>query len=82
MGFIKFILITVLVFWLIRNIGGYLLKSWLGKVMKQQQGFSDNSSREQSKHPEGEIFITKTKDEGPAKSDAVGGDYVDFEEVD
>lgn len=58
-----------------------MFKSWLRKAMKQQ-GFTNESKQNQSRYKEGEVFISKNKKSGPAKSDVVGGDYVDFEEVD
>lgn len=78
----KFIFITILIFWLIRRFGGFFLKSWFTKQMSKQQS-GDSYQREEQKRPEGDIFISKNKSSGgPSQSDSVGGDYVDFEEVD
>ena len=48
----------------------------------KQQGFTNDSKQQNSQHQEGDIFISKNKKSEPSRSDAVGGDYVDFEELD
>ena len=78
----KFIFITILIIWLIRRFGGFVLKSWFTKQMTKQQA-GNSFEREEQRRPDGDVFISKNKtSNGQSKSDAIGGDYVDFEEVD
>ena len=50
-------------------------------MTKQQSGGAYES--EQQRRPDGDVFISKNKSsDKPSKSDSIGGDYVDFEEVD
>lgn len=50
-------------------------------VKNQAQGDS-GSNNGQSRQKEGDIFISKNKPNSAAKSDKIGGEYVDYEEVD
>ncbi|MHC1689433.1 MAG: hypothetical protein AB9833_01195 [Bacteroidales bacterium] len=79
-GFITFIAVTVIIFWLIARLGPLLLRWWIkkkfGKFMDpNQSGFSDsNTIRE-----EGETIISGNKPREKVVDDSVG-EYVDYEE--
>ena len=79
-GFITFIAITVIVFWLIARLGPLLFRWWikknLGKFMNPNQTeFSDfNTTRK-----EGETIISDNKPKEKVVDDSVG-EYVDYEE--
>ena len=79
-GFITFIAVTVIIFWLIARLGPLLLRWWIkkkfGKFMDpNQSGFSDsNTIRE-----EGEITISGNRPTEKVVDNSVG-EYVDYEE--
>ncbi len=87
MGFLKFIMITLLVLWLIRIIlrlvFPLMLRNIFGKMQQQQQQQSasgGNASREPKK-PEGSISIDYMPPiPKPGNADKLG-DFVDYEEV-
>jgi len=80
MAFIKFIIIAVGVYyllkWIIKAIFPFLVQKTFTKMQEQA-----NKQQQQTKK-EGEVTIEKTSDKtgNPHKKDV--GDYVDFEEVD
>ncbi len=87
----KFIIITIIVVYLIRKVGGYFLRLFLGKQMEafqqqQKQQFSQfqQQQRQQQNHREGEIhvdYVPKQKTTTKKSSDFNGGEYIDYEEV-
>lgn len=82
-GFLKFILITVLILWLFKKLGGFLLRVWVNRVTKRPDYQQYNESRTNSKNikrEEGEIFISKKKSPKDSQTDGMG-DFVDYEEI-
>ena len=76
---LKFILWGFIILWVIRKVGGFFLKMRVESFVKNQQQQSSDQHRTKN---EGDIFISKNKSTGTAKSDQIGGEYVDYEEVD
>ncbi len=60
-----------------------MLKSWVVKSVNQQQKRAQNYQEEKQyqKQRTGDVFITKNQSSKDVKSDKIGGEYVDFEEV-
>jgi hypothetical protein len=81
---LKFIIWTIIILWLLRQVAGFFFRSWFESAVKEQQKRTQEYYNQQSgynKKREGEIsFINKTPSK-ESKSDKIGGDYVDFEEV-
>lgn len=77
---LKTLLYIVIILWILRRIGGFFFKlkveDFVKKQQEQAQGFSQKAKRNT-----GDIFISK-KDSGISKSDKIGGEYVDYEEID
>jgi hypothetical protein len=78
MVFIKFLLIFLAVFYLLRLVGRWLLGSWIRSVQRQY-GQAQGASREK-KMREGDVKVSGTVT-GNRKVNEKIGDYVDFEEV-
>ncbi|HHC79598.1 MAG TPA: DUF4834 family protein [Flavobacteriia bacterium] len=83
-GFLRTILILVLIYYAVKIIGKYvfpvILKNMMRNVEKKfNQQQQENVSREQSVK-EGETIIDKTPGQTKKSSDDVG-EYVDYEEV-
>jgi hypothetical protein len=83
-GFLRTILIIILIYYGIQFVGKYILPIFLKKMVrnfedkvKQQQGYQ--APPEQTK--EGETIIDK-KPPPPKESSKKVGEYIDFEEVD
>lgn len=84
MGFLKFIMITILVLWLIRMIirlvFPLMLRNIFGK-MQQQAHHGGGHSQQRPQKPEGSISIDYMPPQPkPGNPDKLG-DFVDYEEV-
>jgi hypothetical protein len=81
MGFLKFLMITILVFWLIRIIlrlvFPLMLKSIFGKMQRQANG----GASPRPKKPEGSISIDYMPPQPKQGNADKLGDFVDYEEV-
>lgn len=76
-AFARFLLILFIVFFIIRVVTRYFLKSYFTKM---QRNFEDQQSQYQNKK-EGDVTLNaKTTKGKKVNNDA--GDYVDYEEVD
>jgi len=84
MGFLKFIMITIMVLWLIRMIirlvFPLLLRNIFGK-MQQQANHGGGHSRPQPQKPEGSISIDYMPPQPKPGNPDKMGDFVDYEEV-
>ena len=79
-GFVTFIVVTVIIFWLIARLGLLLLRWWIKKKFGQfmgpnQSGFSDSNTIRK----EGETIISDNKPREKVVDNSVG-EYVDYEE--
>ena len=83
MGFLKWLIITVVILWLFRKFGGFLFKRWV-KNVTQRPGYQqyDNARRgsKNVERKEGEVYISKKTPPKDSQTDGLG-DFVDFEEV-
>ena len=86
MGFLKFIMITILILWLIkiifRLVFPMILKNIFGKMQQQANGGAYTRPADaQPKKPEGAISIDYMPPQPkPGNADKLG-DFVDYEEV-
>jgi hypothetical protein len=88
MAFLKFLMITILVLWLIRIIlrlvFPLMLRNIFGKMQQQQQQqqpFGGGNAPREPKKPEGSISIDyMPPPPKPGNADKLG-DFVDYEEV-
>jgi hypothetical protein len=83
---LKFVLYAILILFILRKVGGFLFRSWVSKAVEEQQKYAQQRDYGQSRPNEerrnnGEIFISSDKSSKDAKSDKIGGDYVDYEEI-
>lgn len=89
MVFIKFLLITFVVLFLLGRIGRYLLgmlgRTASSRMQEEFQKRAQHSGQGPRKHhrPEGEIKIDHIPKEGGKRNsnDFEGGEYIDYEEV-
>ena len=51
MAFIKFVFVTILIFWLLGKIAKYVLKSFLAKQLQKMA--NQQQAHQQPKYPEG-----------------------------
>ena len=85
MGFLKFIMVTILVLWLIRMIirlvFPLMLRNIFGKMQQQAHNGGGGPSAQRPQKPEGSISIDYMPPQPkPGKPDKMG-DFVDYEEV-
>ena len=85
-SFLKFILITIFVFWLIGILGRVLFRAWVRRKQREYEQFMGGAQQRQqrqgghTRNNEGEVSIHRTA--APERTiDRSVGDYVDFEEV-
>jgi hypothetical protein len=82
---LKFIFYTIIILWILRRVGGFFFKSWIQSAMNEQQKRAQeqyNGQQNQGqKKREGDIFFTNKKSNKESRSDKIGGEYVDYEEV-
>lgn len=87
MALLKFILIFFLVLWLISRVGGFLIRIFLGNLVKQNKSqtftytYRDNGSGKKPKDGNVKIDFDPNKTDNPKDTDYQGGEYVDYEEV-
>jgi hypothetical protein len=80
-GFVRTLLIIVIIYYGIRLVSKYVLPLLLNKgVQKMQQKMQDQQRQQQTARPDGEVTIEKDK-EGNQNTTPNKGEYVDFEEV-
>ncbi len=82
MAFIKFVFVTILIFWLLGKIAKYVLKSFLAKQLQKMA--NQQQAHQQPKYPEGSIHIDSIPENNTSKrkyNSNKGGDYVDYEVV-
>ncbi|MEC9209144.1 MAG: DUF4834 family protein [Bacteroidota bacterium] len=82
MGFLKTILIIMLIYYGIKFLGRLLAPVLLKRFAKKMQDRFQQQYRDPQNQPqeEGKVTLEKTNTSPKTKSDDVG-DYVDFEEV-
>ena len=81
---LKFIFYTIIILWLVRKIGGFFFKSWFQSAINEQQKRAQEQyghQNGQKNKREGDIFFTNKKSNKESKSDKIGGEYVDYEEI-
>jgi hypothetical protein len=85
MGFIKFILITLLIMYIIRIIlrlvFPMVLRNMFNKVQQQAQNQAQGQSKQQNTKPEGSISIDYVPPSAKTGKTDKLGDFVDYEEV-
>ena len=84
MGFLRTILIIMLIYYGIKFLGRLLAPILLKRFTKKMQDRFQQQFNQQYQSPqpeEGKVTIEKTNTSTKTKSDDIG-DYVDFEEVD
>jgi hypothetical protein len=86
--FLKYVLTIILILYLLRTFGRFLIKGllWLVgrqlvKQMEKQQAEAGRRYTHAPTKPEGEITITKKKANDKRGVSDDDGEYVDFEEV-
>lgn len=80
----KILLILFILFYLFTKVGGYILKSVLGKMFSQHvnNGKTQYQRDSQYKQPvDGNVRIDHIPNEQKSSSGSKDGDYVDYEEV-
>ncbi len=86
MGFIRFILIVVLVYYVLKFLVRWLFPLWITRMANKMQDRMNNQQyqqREYQQKQEGKITIDKSnieKSTPQEKKDDVG-EYIDFEEI-
>ncbi len=82
MGAIRFIIILIIVWQLLKLAGRYLLPIFLKKSVEKMQNNMDERYRDATREqrPEGDVSIDKKPNSTSRLNDDVG-EYVDFEEV-
>ena len=73
---LRFLLILLIIFFLLRIFGRYLLKAYLKRM---QNNFSNKQQYSEQKR-EGDITVNK-KTQHKKKFKSSDGDYIDYEEV-
>ena len=81
MGVIKFILITLLVFYIIRVILRLIFPLVLRNLFSKAQQQATNQGRPQESRPEGDISIEYMPPQQKKGNTDKLGDFVDYEEV-
>ena len=82
MGFVKFILILVIVYYSLKLIGRYVLPWLLGRLIKKmqnQQGFYFGPGQQQATEPDGKVTVQYQRKEKTRQTSE--GEYVDYEEI-
>jgi hypothetical protein len=84
MVLIKFIFIGFCIYWLLKQVGRFLLSVVLpGYIKKKASQYSQPQQRQQKRPADGTVnidYVPDTADKGKPKTDK-GGDFVDYEEV-
>ena len=84
MGFIRFLLIFLAVFYGLQLIGRWLIKRWVRRVQQTQGQAQNQQSRgaqsRRRKMQEGDVEVSSTSAPRKQVNEKIG-DYVDFEEV-
>ena len=85
MGFLKFLFFVIVIYYILKLIGKYvmpyLLSVFIKKAQNQMMGNASNNAPPKNKKKEGEVSIDLTPQKSPKTSKGEIGDYVDFEEV-
>tara|TARA_R110000868_G_scaffold201175_1_gene448759 strand:+ start:806 stop:1063 length:258 start_codon:yes stop_codon:yes gene_type:complete len=84
MALIKFIFIGFCIFWLLKQVGRFLLSVVLpGYIKKKASQYNQPEQRQQKRPSNGNVnidYVPDTADRRRPKTDK-GGDFVDYEEV-
>ena len=81
---LKFLLIFFIIFYLVFKVGGFLVRLFLGNLVKQNRQQTYQYDTAQKKQPrDGNVHIDYIPEEGQDKEpkEYKGGDYIDYEEV-
>lgn len=83
--FLKFLFFVIVIYYLLKLIGRYVLPYLLSVFIKRAQdhmmGNASNNSNAKTSKKEGEVSIDSTPKKNNKASKESIGDYVDFEEV-
>lgn len=79
MGFLKFLLIVFIIFYVLMLLGRYFLKRFIAKSSSQFSNAQTQNTKHKKKR-EGETFVEYKPQEKKQIPDDEG-DYVDYEEV-
>lgn len=79
-GFLTFILIVFLFFWLVARFGPLLLAWWIKRKVSKFAGQGRGFSAENEKYKEGETIINTPTHQNKVVDKNVG-EYVDYEEA-
>lgn len=85
---LKFLLITILIFYIIYRLGGFVFRMLFSNAFQQQRNFHEQQRQQYYQHqaktpPNSNVkvdYVPKDK-ERKEKQDFKGGQYVDYEEV-
>ncbi|MBE9488026.1 MAG: DUF4834 family protein [Bacteroidetes bacterium] len=86
MGFISFVLTTIIIFFVVGYVGKILLRLWLTQKMRQFNGEQTTNKSDSSwfgrknNKKEGSVKVTKLTEDAH-KVDGKVGEYVEYEEV-
>lgn len=81
-GFVRTLLVLIIIYFGIRFISRYVLPLLLDKgVKKMQQKMQDQQRQQRPRRPEGNVTIEKNQNQ-QSQQNSDKGEYIDFEEVD
>ncbi len=75
-NFFRTLLIIVIIYYVVRFIGKYVLPFFIGQHQQQQQSHTNRTKR-----PDGDVRVEKNQHSG-SRIPRDEGEYVDFEEID
>ena len=85
---IKILVVFFVVTFLIRKVGGFLVRMFFGQVQTQNNGrrrttrnYQQSQQSANNYSAEGEIHIDRKPKHDPNEKHIKGGEYIDFEEV-
>jgi hypothetical protein len=85
MGFLKFLFIVIVIYYLLKFIGRYILPYLISVFIKRAQDQmmrnASNNPKDKTSKKEGEVSIDSTPKKSNKASKESIGDYVDFEEI-
>lgn len=85
MGFLKFLFIVIVIYYVLKLIGRYVMPYLISIFIKRAQdkmmGNPNDSAHKKQTKKEGEVSIDSAPKKSTSTSKDKLGDYVDFEEV-
>ena len=83
MGFLKFLFIVILIYYLLRLIGRYVMPYLISVFIRRAQDrmMGNDGTQQKRAKKEGEVSIDSAPKKSTKASKENLGDYVDFEEI-